>query len=98
MKLRMRLCALLAALLLMLTGCGGEATSSYDRPAVSEPEMYVEEAYAPGAGLDESDFSVDGMVESSRKLIRRSTLQLETLDFDQAVDEINALVTQLDSM
>ena len=95
MKLRMRLCVLLAALLLVLTGCGGEAASTFDRPAVSEPEVYAEEAYEPGAGLDESDFSVDGMVESSRKLNRRSTLQLETLDFDQAVDEINALVTQL---
>ena len=73
MKLRMRLCVLLAALLLVLTGCG-KATSSYDRPAVSASEMYVEEAYEPGAGLDESDFFVDGMVESSRKLIRRSTL------------------------
>ena len=37
MKLRMRLCALLAALLLVLTGCGGEAASTFDRPAVSEP-------------------------------------------------------------
>ena len=62
MKLRMRLCVLLLALLLALTGCNNGMTSSYDRPAVSEPEMSVEEAYEPGSGLDESDFSVDGGV------------------------------------
>ena len=95
MKLRMRLCVLLLALLLALTGCNNGTTSSYDRPAVSEPEMFVEEAYEPGSGLDENDFSVDGAVESARKLIRRGSIQLETLEFDKAVDEINALVTRL---
>lgn len=95
MKLRARLCVLLMALLLVLTGCNNGATSSYDRPAVSEPEMFVEEAYEPGSGLDENDFSVDGAVESSRKLIRRGSIQLETLEFDKAVDEISALVTRL---
>ena len=95
MKLRMRLCVLLTALLLVLTGCGSALTSTFDRPAVSASEVYAEEAYEPGSGLDENDFSVDGAVESSRKLIRRGSIQLETLEFDKAVDEISALVSRL---
>lgn len=89
------LLALLLALLFVLTGCSSKSSPMSGDFAVSKPQAAAAESLAPGAGLTEDDLTVDGAPESGRKLIRSSSLQLETLEFDQAVDEINALVLQL---
>ena len=89
------LLALLLALLFVLTGCSSKSSPMSGDFAVSKPQAAAAESLAPGAGLTEGDLTVDGAPESGRKLIRSSSLQLETLEFDQAVDEINALVLQL---
>ena len=100
--------ALLSALLMIMAlfaGCGGsKSAAAADSYAVEAPAaMPAQEEYSYDIAEEEGYNDAIDMggaasgtaVVSERKLIRNVYLNLETREFDKAVEEINALVARL---
>ena len=103
--------ALLAMLMLLsLTACGGGNAKAEEAPMAAAPkdEVYMEystsdmvlpeeEKAEPqyGGGSNYGGSAAGGVVETGRKMIRTAELQLETTEFDQAVEGLNALTEQM---
>ena len=93
--------AIALAMSLCLLGCGGSSGS--DSAAASSSAAYSMETQA-GAGLAYEDSiaydreSEEGQTTSAlpdeRKIIRHASMDLETREFDSAVQQIEALVTE----
>lgn len=94
---RTRMLSMLMVLLLLLSGCGGSSeTMAQDSAAVeapeaapeaSEPEAYVSMTYSSGSSSDSSVYQ-----RADAKLIRRCTVELQTTEFDGAVNALYELV------
>lgn len=100
--------ALLAAVLLVLAlaGCGASNASgsaAYDSAKgsyVAEAPMAPEEAYwdsnaASYGGASNTAAQSEGPVRRSAKLVYTANMTMETLEFDKAVEDIDALVQEL---
>ena len=98
--------AIALAMTLFLMGCGGSATSSAAAdtaaaaPAASSSAAYSMETQA-SAGLAYEDYAAqteEGQTTSpfpdERKIIRHASMDLETREFDSAVQQIEALVAE----
>ena len=103
---------LLAVLMLLsLTACGGSAKTE-EAPRASAPmeDVYMEYTTSDSIAMPEEEKaepqyvggsnynsgSTGGTVETGRKMIRTAELQLETTEFEQAVEGLNALTEQMD--
>ena len=107
MKRRIYTTLLALVMLLSLTACGGgnamamteESTKGHYATMDAAPEM---EMAAPMEPMEEfgGDYAAGGTdggagVETGRKMIRTAELQLETTEFETAVEGLNALTEQM---
>lgn len=104
MKRRLLPTLLAMLMLLSLTACGGGAEEDAPREETyfsTSDSMAMEEekaAEAPEAsfgGANYSDGSTGSAVDTGRKMICTAELQLETTEFDAAVQDLNALTEQM---
>ena len=96
-------------MLLSLTACGGGSASAEMAPMASAPkeeakfesatsDMAMPEMESPADGYGGGNYSTGSSgsaVETGRKMIRTAELQLETTEFDAAVEGLNALTEQM---
>lgn len=108
MKIRIRLLAALLAAAL-LTGCGGSSKGTYDTAApememAATEETVTEEFYdvaddVADAGTENGAVSANGEVSTApqvnRKLIRTFNLEIQTKEFDDVINGIQAKVQEL---
>ena len=70
------------------------STSDMAMPEAA-PMEEVKGEYGGGYTPGSSNGSADGVVETGRKMIRTAELQLETTEFDAAIEGLNALTEQM---
>ncbi len=109
MKRRLYPVLLALVLLLSLTACGGGSAESAPMASGAMADMKTDystsdmvvsetEMEAPAeeyGGANYSDGSGGTMAETERKMIRTAELQMETTEFDKAVEGLNALTEQM---
>lgn len=96
---------LLTLILSLLTGCGGGATMEGGadmapsegfhkfQDSNMEAEIYEEDVLFDGSSVSDSTASVTRPYGEDVKLVLRADLRLETIDFDDAVEKLNKLVS-----
>ena len=92
---------LLALTLCLLTGCGGGATMESGADMApsegfnkfQESEIYEEDMMFDSGNISDSMTSTTRPYGDDVKLILRADLRLETVDFDDAVEKLNKLVS-----
>ena len=98
---RRRLALLAAVLLLLLSACGGQSKDSListdAAPSAPQTPMGAEGGWEEKAEMDGADAPLEGGsgLPANAKVILTGELELETKEFDSAVQAVDALVEEL---
>ena len=98
---RRRLALLAAVLLLLLSACGGQSKDSListdAAPSAPQAPMGAEGGWEEKAEMDGADAPLEGGsgLPANAKVILTGELELETKEFDSAVQAVDALVEEL---